>query len=162
MFSRAKRTAGWATRHGAVSATAFLVLFLVLPGCSRVRGLVQPSQRGTVDAHVVFHQRVGCPALVARTLRNGYTVLVPEEGFAPDLSGIFEGPVREGLSVYRYYVPGQSTEWGDEAVGVEAEALAVSLDLPAARAFLDIACGTRDTDLPSDDIPRRPDDDLDG
>ena len=133
------------------------LLLFVLPGCSRVRDFVRPSQRGTVDAHVVFRQRDGCSALVARTLRNGYTVLVPEAGAAVHATGIFEGPVREGFSVYRYYVPGQSTDWGDEAVGVEAEAILVSADLPTARAFLDLTCDTRNADLPSDDIPRRPD-----
>ena len=138
-----------------------LVLVLVLPGCSRVRDLLRPSQRGTVDAHVVFRQRDGCRALVARTLRNGYTVLVPEEGAVVDPTGIFEGPVREGFSVFRYYVPGQSADWGEDAAGVEAEAVVVSADLPTARAFLDLTCDTRNADLPGDDIPRRPDQEAD-
>ena len=153
MFERA----GSPPAAGVRLAVALTLAGLVLPGCSRVRDVLRPSRSGTVDAHVVYRQREGCPALVARTLRNGYTVLIPEAGTPVDPTGIFEGPVREGFSVYRYYVPGQSTDWGSNAVDVEAEAVLVDADLPTARAFLDLTCGTRDVDLPSDQAPRRPD-----
>ena len=143
------------------AAPALLLAGLVaagaLSGCTRVRDVLRPSRSGTVDAHVVFLQREGCSALLVRTLRNGYTVLDPEPELAVEPSGVFEGPVRQGVSVFRYYTPGESREWGDAPQDVVADAVAVGLSLPDGRARLDDACGTPDEGLPGQDIPRRPD-----
>lgn len=138
-------------------ALALLMLLAATGGCTQVRDVLRPSRSGTVDAHVVFLQREGCSALLVRTLRNGYTVLDPEPELAVEPSGVFEGPVREGVSVFRYYTPGESQEWGDSPQDVVADAVAVGLTLSDGRARLDDACGTPDEGLEGQDIPRRPD-----
>ncbi len=139
-------------------AAVLAAVLAVGTGCSQVRDVLRPSRSGTVDAHVVFLQREGCTALLVRTLRNGYTVLDPESKLVVTPSGIFEGPVRQGVSVFRYYTPGESREWGDDPQEVIADAVAVGLDLSEGRARLDDACGTPDEGLEGQDVPRRPDD----
>ena len=88
-----------------------------------VQGLFQPVARGAVDAHVVYRLWPGCPTLLARTTEHGYTVMTPLDEVDPDgvrtafvgqtyeETGLFEGPVREGQSVFRYIPPAASETW---------------------------------------------------
>ncbi len=119
------------------------------PGCSTVVDTVAAvfgpgDVGGEVDAHVVYRLRPDCPALLARSISHGYTVLTPlgspdVEG-VPELlgasieeTGVFEGPVRTGEVLFRYVPPSASETWTAGPVDVVAEVDAVRLDLDEAR-----------------------------
>lgn len=130
-------------------------------GCTRavnaVAGIFGPGGAGeTIDAHVVYRLRPDCPALVARTLDNGYTVLTPlrfleedaEIQEVPELlgsrieeTGLFEGPVRTGEVVFRYVPPAESETWDAADANVVAEVDAVRLSLTDAHARIVALCG---------------------
>lgn len=142
---------------------ALVLLLAALPvasGCGRLGSVIGGgSARGAFDAHVIMLQRDGCATLAARTLRYGVTVLTPLGATqAFEATGVFEGPVREGESVFQYTPPNTTPVWSD-AVSREVPVYvhAVELDLPAARALLLDLCGAPPgTDGPADGIPRLP------
>ena len=123
-----------------------------------------------VDAHVVYRLRPGCPALLARTINHGYTVLSPREviegevedrqafvGAGVEETGVFEGPVRTGEVVFRYVPPAASDTWDAGPVDVAAEVAAVNLTLEGGVARLNAACGPPDRGEPTDRaVPRLP------
>ncbi|MBC13984.1 MAG: hypothetical protein CMM85_13555 [Rhodothermaceae bacterium] len=123
---------------------------------------------GVVDAHVVYRLRDDCPALMARTINHGYTVLTPlgllaDEGDPIPLrapveeTGLFEGPVRTGQSIYRYIAPADSDTWAGEPVDIVAEVDAVRLDVDEAAARLVALCGPEPLPVPTDPtVPRLP------
>ena len=133
-----------------------------------VRGLFEPTARGDVDAHVVYRLRPDCPTLVARTTEHGYTVMTPLErvgaperdafvGLVFEETGLFEGPVREGQSVFRYVPPAESSTWDagrEREVVVDVDA--VRLDLPAAHSRVVALCGPLVEGEPGADVPRVP------
>ncbi|MDT0633152.1 hypothetical protein RQM47_00630 [Rubrivirga sp. S365] len=140
---------------------------LLLAGCGVVRGAFEPSARGEVDAHVVYRLRPDCPTLLARTTDNGYTVMtplgrvdVPQRnafvGLGIEETGLFEGPVREGQSVFRYVPPAESGTWDGGGADVTVDVNAVRLDLPAAHARVTDLCGPLPPDVVGDDVPRVP------
>lgn len=139
----------------------FLIPLFLLAGCGAVRDAFEPSARGAVDAHVVYRLRPDCATLVARTKDHGYTVMTPLDRVdVPQLSefvglgvketGVFEGPVREGRSVFRYVPPAESGRWGEGGADVAVDVDAVRLDLPDAHARVVALCGP----LPPDVAPR--------
>ena len=155
------RSRGSARSPRPSSLVALALLFAAptaLGGCDALARLVRGGPAtGVVDAHVVYRLRPGCPALLARTLRNGYSVMTPlDEGFEAVETGLFEGPVREGQSVYRYYPPSQSQQWSDDWTEVSVEVRSVQLPLAESRAVLDSICGPLVEGEPSDDVPRLP------
>jgi hypothetical protein len=127
-----------------VLGTAALLL-LGAGGCGLLGGSVSGS---VVDAHVVTRIVPGCPTMLARTLDHGYTLLQPldpERGapLAPaafEVTGLFEGPVRAGESVFRYVAPAVSDTWRGEPQSVLLLVHAVRLDLPTASAQLAARC----------------------
>ena len=139
---------------------AAAVLLVVASGCGRLGGVIGgTTARGAFDAHVVMQQRDGCASLAARTLRHGYTVMTPLGTSDPfETSGLFEGPVREGESVFQYTPPNTTPVWSDAVSrGVPVYVHAVRLSLPEARAtLLDVCDAPPGTDGPADDIPRIP------
>ena len=122
---------------------------------------------GAVDAHVVYRLRPDCPALLARTISSGYTVLTPLgappaveglpefAGTAVEETGVFEGPVRTGEVVFRYVPPAESQTWDAGPVDVVAEVDAVRLGLGEGRARLLALCGPEPS-APDPTIPRLP------
>ena len=156
---------------GVRSSLYALSLLIPLSGCGvggAVRGLFEPAARGDVDAHVVYRLRPDCPTLVARTTEHGYTVMTPLErvetpertafvGLVFEETGLFEGPVREGQSVFRYVPPAESATWGageEQEVVVEVEA--VRLGLPEAHAVVVALCGPPVEGEPGAEVPRVP------
>ena len=153
-------------------ALAALLAAVVLGGVGcgvggAVRGLFEPAARGAVDAHVVYRLRPDCPTLLARTTEHGYTVMTPLEsadvagvpefvGLAFEETGLFEGPVRVGQSVFRYVPPAQSETWDAGGADVSVEVEAVGLDLPAAHARMVALCGPLPADVVGDEVPRVP------
>lgn len=154
---------------------AACLLPLALSGCRTVVDTVAdvfgPGTVGeAVDAHVVYRLRPGCPALLARTMQNGYTVLSPRavplvEGVDPLLgrdieeTGVFEGPVRPGEVVFRYVPPAASDTWDAGPVDVAADVDAVRLDLEAGHGRMVALCGPLPS--PADpDVGRLPGRDL--
>lgn len=152
-----------------------LIPLFALSGCRTVldgvAGVFGPGNVGeTVDAHVVYRLRPGCPAMLARTIQNGYTVLIPRavpvlEGVDPLLgrdieeTGVFEGPVRAGEVVFRYVPPAASDTWASGPVDVVADVDAVRLDLEGGHDRMVALCGPLPS--PSDpDVPRLPGQDL--
>ncbi|WP_412070328.1 hypothetical protein [Rubrivirga sp. IMCC43871] len=153
---------------------------LAVSGCSTVldtvAGVFGPGEvGGTVDAHVVYRLRPGCPSLLARTIDHGYTVLRPLDaattgipevpefvGGAIEESGVFEGPVRTGEVVFRYIPPAASQTWATGPIDVVAEVDAVELDLVTANRRMLQDCGPpppppADTlRVPDPTIPRVP------
>lgn len=168
------------TGHGARRTRRRILLPLVaflsplaLTGCTTVVDTVAavfgPGEvGGVVDAHVVYRLRDDCPALMARTINHGYTVLTPlgllaDEGdpiplLAPvEETGLFEGPVRTGQSIFRYIAPEDSDTWAGEPVDIVAEVDAVRLDVDEAAARLVALCGPEPLPVPTDpDVPRLP------
>lgn len=150
---------------------AVLVL-VVLPGCGvggAVRGLFEPAARGEVDAHVVYRLRPDCPTLLARTTEHGYTVMTPVERTAAVTptafaggefveTGLFEGPVREGQSVFRYIPPAESETWDAGGEDVVVDVNAVELDLQAGHARVVALCGPLPAAVVGDEVPRVPGD----
>lgn len=152
---------------------ACLVPF-ALSGCSAVldtaAAVFGPGDIGsTVDAHVVYRLRPDCPALLARTISNGYTVLTPRDlaepvpdlpefvGDAIEETGVFEGPVRTGEVVFRYVPPAASETWASDPADVVADVDAVGLDLAAGSARIVALCGPAPETLrPDGTIPRIP------
>ena len=159
-----------AGRGGRVLPLALSLLTLALSGCGvggAVQSLFQPVARGAVDAHVVYRLWPDCEALLARTTEHGYTIMTPLERIAPDVqtsfvgqafeeTGLFEGPVREGQSVFRYVPPAASETWdaGGEEVSVDVEA--IELELPDAHARMVARCGPLPESVPGADVPRVP------
>ena len=138
-----------------------------------VAGVFGPGEvGGTVDAHVVYRLRPGCPALLARTLDHGYTVLSPLDapavddrpafvGTSVEETGVFEGPVRTGEVLFRYVPPSQSGTWASGPVDVTADVDAVRLGLEEGAARIDALCGPLPVPLtPDPTIPRIPAGDL--
>ena len=132
-----------------------------------VRGLFAGPAAGAVDAHVVYRLRADCPTLVARTTEHGYTVMTPLDraetaetaafaGLAFEETGLFEGPAREGQSVFRYIAPAESETWDAGGTDVVVDVAAVGLDLPAAHARLTALCGPLVEGEPGADVPRVP------
>ena len=147
------------SRGAAALASAALVLGAgALAGCGLGGVLQNPFRQaagaGTVDAHVVHRVRAGCALVVARTRGNGYSILAPAEGSGYAEGGIFEGPVREGRSVFRYYTPQNAQRWDDPSRDVPVDAVAVRLDLRAAVARFDAQCPPPASPDPS--VPRVP------
>ena len=133
---------------------------MVLPGCNALaRAIGGSPARGVVDAHVIYRIRPDCSTLLARTLRNGYSVMTPlTDGFESEETGLFEGPVREGQSIFRYYPPTESQEWSDDWTEVSVDVRSVKLSLPVARETLDAICGPQIEGEASDAVPRLPED----
>ena len=173
MFERGKGYGGWGKRLTLPLAACLLPL--AFSGCrtvvDTVAGVFGPGNVGeTVDAHVVYRLRPGCPALLARTLQNGYTVLAPRS--TPDVpgleafvgrdieeTGVFEGPVRPGEVVFRYVPPAASSTWDAGPVDVVADVDAVRLDLEAGHDRMVALCGPLPS--PADpDVGRLPGRDL--
>ena len=136
-----------------------------------VAGVFGPGvQAGeSLDAHVVYRLRPGCPSLLARSMRHGYTVLTP--GPAPEgienreafvgtgfeETGVFEGPVREGEVVFRYIPPAESATRRGEPIDVVAMVDAVGLTLPQGHERLTALCGREaEGEAPDPAIPRVP------
>ena len=123
---------------------------------------------GAVDAHVVYRLRPGCPALLARTISHGYTVLSPLDapavderpaflGSSVEETGVFEGPVRTGEVVFRYVAPAASQTWGAGPVDVTAEVDAVRLTIEEGHARIVELCGPLPEDVSTDPtVPRLP------
>lgn len=135
---------------------ALALLVAAAPGCG-VLTLGRGGGGSALDAHVVYQQRAGCPTLLARTLDHGYTVMTPEGGpFA--LTGVFEGPAREGESVFRYTPPNVTPVWPGDPAEVRVDVQATGLELPAARGLWASVCGVPEgADEPSDpDVNRLP------
>ena len=159
MFRRARATG----RATASPPLAFLLVLLAgstgLAGCDALTRLFRGGPAaGVVDAHVVYRLRPDCTTFLARTLRNGYTVMTPQDdAFQAVETALFEGPVRVGQSIYRYYLPRDTETWSDDWTEVSVDAQAVQLSLPDARAALDAICGPLVEGEPSDDVPRLPD-----
>ena len=131
---------------------------MLLPGCSALANAFGGSPVRTVDAHVIYRMRPDCSTLLARTLRNGYSVMTPvTEAFAADETGLFEGPVREGQSIFRYYPPTESQQWSDDWTEVSVEVHSVRLGIREAREALESICGPLIEGEPSDAVPRLPD-----
>lgn len=159
-----------AGRGGRSLPLALLLLPLALTGCGvggAVQSLFQPAARGAVDAHVVYRLWPDCPTLVARTTEHGYTVLTPLDtvaveqdddfvGLVYEETGLFEGPVREGRSVFRYWPPVESETWGAGGAAVPVDVVATRLDLPGAHAAAVARCGPLPAEVPGDDVPRVP------
>ncbi|WP_420454630.1 hypothetical protein [Rubrivirga sp.] len=160
-------------RNGFLPLAACL-LPLALGGCTTVvdtvAGVFGPGEvGGEVDAHVVYQLRPDCPALLARTINHGYTVLTPldtpsdVEGVPPlrgdgiEETGVFEGPVRTGEVLFRYVAPAASETWDAGPVDVAATVDAVRLDLDEGTARLVALCGPPpETVAPDPTIPRVP------
>lgn len=136
---------------------ALVALCVTASGCGRLL-TVGTGTGSTLDAHVVYAQRPGCPTLLARTLDHGYTVMTPLPPAGPfEQTGVFEGPVRTGESVFRYTPPGETPVWLERPTEVGVDVLAVELALPAARDRWATACGVPEgADGPADAIPRLP------
>ncbi len=135
------------------------VVLLPLAGCGRLGSVLGGSTAaGAYEAHVLYQTREGCTTLVARTLRDGYTVMTPLDASGPLApTAIFEGPVRTGESVFRYIPPDRWTDWPGEAAEIPMAVHAVRLTLPEARARLLASCGVAPgTDGPADGLPRIP------
>jgi hypothetical protein len=133
----------WNASVGGWTAACLLGV-LTISGCGL---LFQGPSGSVVDAHVIYRVTPDCAALVARSLRNGYTVMefvemVPDDADAPvfEVSGVFEGPVREGESVFRYVSRDESATWQGVSTQVVLNVHAIRLDLPTARARLDDLC----------------------
>lgn len=128
----------------------------LLAGC----GVVQiggSASRGDFDAHVVMTQRAGCATVAARTLRFGHTILTPLEPLIVVPTAVFEGPVREGESVFRYLAPNAADSWRTaEPTSVPVEVHAVRLTLPEVREALDARCGPLVPGEPGEALPRIP------
>ena len=172
MSKRGEGHGRWGKRG--VLPLAACVLSLALPGCSTVldgvAAVFGPGDVGTVvDAHVVYRLRPDCPALLARTISHGYTVMTPvgsPEGVDPvselvgmeiEETGVFEGPVRQGEVVFRYVPPAASETWEAGPVDLVAEVDAVRLDLEAGSARIVELCGPPpETLTPDPSIPRIP------
>ena len=144
---------------------ALSLLPLALTACGvggAVRGLFAGPAVGAVDAHVVYRLRPDCPTLVARTTEHGYTVMtpLPDEtgavGLAVEETGLFEGPAREGQSVFRYIAPAASETWDAGGTDVVVDVVAVGLDLPAAHDRVTALCGPLVEGGPGADVPRVP------
>ncbi|MEO0559833.1 MAG: hypothetical protein AAF170_16815 [Bacteroidota bacterium] len=132
---------------------------MVLPGCNALATTFGGGPERTVDAHVIYRLRTDCSTLLARSLRNGYSVMTPlTAGFEAEETGLFEGPVREGQSIFRYYPPSESQQWSDRWTEVSVDVQAVQLELRPAREALDAVCGPLVEGEASDAIPRLPDD----
>jgi len=131
---------------------------MVLPGCNALaRAIGGGPARGVVDAHVIYRLRPDCSTLLARTLRNGYSVMTPlTDGFEGEETGLFEGPVREGQSIYRYYPPSNTENWSEDWTEVSVDVRSVKLNLPDARQTLDTICGPLIEGEASDAVPRLP------
>jgi len=159
---------------GRARPLAVLLLALAVSGCSTVldgvAAVFGPGDVGNViDAHVVYRLRPDCPALLARTINHGYTVMTPvgtPEGMAEALepiggaveeTGVFEGPVRTGEVVFRYVPPAASETWDAGPVDLVAEVDAVRLDLEEGSARIVELCGPLpETLAPDTSIPRIP------
>jgi hypothetical protein len=128
------------------AAAVFAGASVLLSGCSQVSGAVANVFGGggenVVDAHTVYRLRPGCASLTARTLDHGFTILTPQDGGPFEISGLFEGPAREGESVFRYVPPGEGETWDTvRATDVFVEVHAVDVELPDVRVWMDRLCG---------------------
>ncbi len=136
---RRARDEGRSARTGFFLASLLpLLLSSLLSGCGlRLFSAGQASQ----GAHAVVLTRPDCPTFVARTLDHGFTVATSRhETYAPRPGDVFDGPVREGRSVFRLYPTGDQ-ETREGGLNVPLDVLALDLDLAAARVRLDTACG---------------------
>ncbi len=147
---------------GFAGLSALVAVLVPVAGCGPLGALGSVlgggSAAGAYEAHVLYQMREGCTTLVARTLRDGYTVMTPlDRRVAFEPTGVFEGPVRTGESVFRYLPPGRVATWPADAAEVPMAVHAVRRTLPEARARLLAACGAAlGTDGPADGIPRIP------
>ena len=166
----------WGTGDRGPGTGVLLLAALVASGSGcrtvvdTVAGVFGPGQAGdAVDAHVVYRLRAGCPTLLARSTRHGYTVLAPaappegienREAFVGtgfEETGVFEGPVRTGDVVFRYVAPAASDRWDAGPVDVAAQVDAVELTLQQGRARLDALCGPLvEGPEPDPTVPRLP------
>ena len=165
----------FSTRRRARPLALLAVLVASGTGCrtvvDSVAGVFAPGAQvgDAVDAHVVYRLRPGCPSLLARTVRHGYTVMTPGqapegienreafvgEGF--EETGVFEGPVRTGDVVFRYVPPAASSTWDAGPVDVSAQVEAVGLTIQEGRARLDALCGPDvEGAAPDPSVPRLP------
>ena len=165
----------FSTRRRARPLALLAVLVASGTGCrtvvDSVAGVFAPGAQvgDAVDAHVVYRLRPGCPSLLARTVRHGYTVMTPGqapegienreafvgEGF--EETGVFEGPVRQGEVVFRYIPPAESATRRGDPIDVVATVDAVGLTLPQGRERLDALCGREvEGETPDPAIPRVP------
>ena len=161
-------------RRGPPAALVLLAVLVASPGCrtvvDSVAGVFGPGQVGdAVDAHVIYRLRPGCPSLLARSTRHGYTVLTPGEapagidnreafvGTGLEETGVLEGPVRTGDVVFRYVPPAASSTWDADPVDVAATVDGVELTLRQGLGRLDALCGPLVEGLPTDPVvPRLP------
>lgn len=157
-----------------LTLAACLLPLALFSGCrtvvDTVAGVFSPGEVGeTIDAHVVYRLRPDCPTLVARTTRNGYTVLTPTSILDDDVqqvpefvgaeieeSGLFEGPVRTGEVVFRYIPPAESETWSAGGADVIADVEAIRLGLEDAHDRLVAMCGEEVEGEASDTVPRIP------
>ena len=146
---------------------AFALVFVCVfaGGCGRVGAAVGNvfggAGPGVVDAHTVYRVRPGCATVAARTTAHGYTILTPAGGPVIETSGIFEGPARVGMSVFRYVPPTVGATWEaarDTSATVElsADVAAAGVELPDVRAWLDRFCGPNVPGEAGEAIPRVP------
>lgn len=172
MFERGRRPRARGT--GRIRPLAACLVALSLSGCGSVldaaASVLGPSGvGGDVDAHVVYRLRPDCPAVLARSLDNGYTVLTPRElaepvptvpefvGESVEETGVFEGPVRTGEVVFRYVPPAQSETWAAGPVDVVADVDAVRLTLTDGHERILALCGPLPEPVtPDPTIPRVP------
>lgn len=150
------------------SLTVLVVLAAAsLTGCRSVGQAVGRVFGGgpsnVLDAHAVTLQRPGCPTVVARTVRHGYSVLTPAEPLAVEPAGLFEGPALVGTFVFRYVPPGVGETWDGARAAAETTEMrvavaAVDVELPDVRVWLDRFCGPLPAGEgePGEAIPRVP------
>ncbi len=133
-----------------VACAALVLAAASLTGCRSVSTAVgrvfSSGPANLLDAHAVYLQRPGCPTVVARTHRHGYSVLTPTEPLAVEPAGLFEGPALVGTFVFRYVPPHVGQTWDSareaaETAETRVSVAAVDVELPDVRAYLDRFCG---------------------
>ena len=120
-----------------------LAVVLAVPGCSGIN--LGGDSAASREAHSVVFVRPGCDTFIARTLRQGFALaVVADDRYVPTAGDVFEGPAREGQSVFALFPAGAETAGvlnppPSDNVALNLAALDLSLD--AARVRLDAACG---------------------
>ena len=123
-----------------------LVASLLFAGCSLLN-LGGDSGSAGMGAHAVVFARPTCTTFVARSLGRAFLVAeVPGGDYAPAEGDVFEGPSREGRSVFGLFPVG-STDAGDPEAApsalVSLDVRALGLTLSDARARFEAACPAR-------------------